>query len=86
MLIYLKGLLYSFVFMAIVGLIIAGLVWFSFGSLSNKYLLIILIITIVLSPRFEVISSQSGKSLQIKGLSIMFFNSYKNWIRRKNKK
>ena len=82
----LKGLIYSFLMVLSIGLVVTALLWFFSGGLNYKHIPIITIAIIVLSPRFEVVTSQSGKSLQMKGLSIMIFHSYKNWRKRRENK
>ena len=82
----LKGLVYSFLMVLSIGLVITALLWLFTGGLNFKHIPIITITVVVLSPRFEVVKSQSGQSLQMKGLSVMLFHSYKNWRRRRENK
>ena len=82
----LKGLFYSFLMVLSIGLVITAILWLFTDGLNYEHIPIIAIVIVVFSPRFEVVTSQSGKSLQLKGLSIMIFNTYKNWKRRRKNK
>jgi hypothetical protein len=79
MTIYLKSILYSILFFGIVGTLSIGLLWlFTDGAITDRHILFVLIVTVVFSPRFEVVTLQSGKVLQMKGLLLLMYHSYKN--------
>lgn len=80
--IYLKWLIYSLIILVSVGSFVIGMLWLITGGLTSKHIWLIIIATILLSPRFEVITSQSGKSLQMKGLPLMIFHALNNWRKR----
>lgn len=84
--IYLKGLVYSLLMVVLIGLAISALLWLFAGGLNYKHIPIIAIAIAILSPRFEVVTYQSGKSLQMKGFSVLIYNSYVNWRKRRKSK
>lgn len=79
----LKGVIITILMYITAGLVITGLFWVFNGVVTSKNIALISIAIVVLSPRFEVIASQSGKSLQVTGISVMLFHSLKNMIRKK---
>ena len=79
----LKGVIITILMYITAGLVITGLFWVFNGVMTSKNIALISIAIVVLSPRFEVISSQSGKSLQMTGISVMLFHSIKNLSKRR---
>jgi hypothetical protein len=84
MLIYLKKFFYSLLMALAVGLIVAGSIWLIEGELSKNLWLIIFVVVLVLSPRFEVVTLQSGKVIQAKGLLLSLYQAFRKWKKGEN--
>lgn len=80
--IHLKALFYSIMLVIIVCLSVTSLLWICLGGINHNHIFLITLATALLSPRFEVISSQSGKSLKINGITIMLYNALIAWKKR----
>lgn len=68
----------------VTGAIIFIAYWKIAGQVSNISALVITMIALILSPRFDVIETQSGKTLQMKGFPVKVINAWKAWTKNKS--
>jgi hypothetical protein len=66
-------------------MIVTGMLWIFLREINHNHIFLIAIATTLLTPRFEVISSQSGKKLKINGITIRLYYAMKNWKRKESK-
>lgn len=84
--IQIKAIFCSITLIFIVGVIVTCLLWLCLEEINHNHIFIIAILTSVIAPRYEVISSQSGKSLKLTGIFILIYNALKDCKKQTNYK
>ena len=82
--IYLKGFFYSLLVVLAVELLVAGSIWLIEGELSKNLWLVIFVVVLVISPRFVVVTLQSGKTIQAKGFLLSLYQAFRKWKKSGN--
>jgi len=81
--IYVKSFIYRLLIVFIVAAILIIILKVLLGQFNSLIMLAVVVVSLALSPRFEVIDTKAGQKLKMTGFPVVLMNSIKNLLNKK---